>query len=1186
MNVGESNYNYQIGGCLPPDAPTYVERQADSDLYDELMAGHFCYVLNSRQMGKSSLRVRTMRRLQAAGFACAVIDLTEIGTQRITPEQWYASLVNILVRNFGLELRLGDWWREQEPLSFLNRFSIFIESVLLKEINQDIVILVDEIDSVMSLSFGVEDFFALIRSFYNQRADNPVYNRLTFAVFGVATPNDLIRNQNSTPFNIGTPIELTGFDQDEAEPLARGLMGEASNPQLVLREVLDWTGGQPFLTQKLCRLISLSTSPIPEGEEQECVDNLVNSQIIDNWESQDTPEHLKTIRDRLLYNKQFIVSILTLYQQTLQNGEVAVDNSLEQAELRMSGLVVKKQNKLKVHNWIYQYIFNEEWVKNKLARIRPYNAKLEAWIASNRNGEHLLQAQELQEAKEWAKGKSLSAQDYEFLKASEAQQELRQKVKQLIKWSLVVIFAIIAPSLGGLWWLERQNAQNALAGKLESRASLIQNQQTNLLQRRILLRLEAMKRNPSRVVKPALYEELSLLSLPALSMPHENNVNAVAFSPGGDYLATTSTDDTARVWETTSGKEVARLRHQNNVNAVASSPDGKYLATASTDGTARVWDATSGKEVARMPHEDGVNDVAFSPDGKYLATASADDTARVWDSTSGKEVARIPHEDGVNDVAFSPDGKYLATSSADETARVWETTSGKEVARMPHEGRVVAVVFSPDGEYLATASADETARLWETTSGKPIGSPLEHESLVMTVAFSPDGKYLATSSADETARVWQTASGKEVARMPHQNKVSAIVFSPDGEYLATASADDTARTWDTTGGKAVVRKKLKRSVKALTPGGKYFATTRDDTAQVWKITSDMKLKKEGFPLEHNDVNSVAFSPKLDGKYVATVGANNDAKVWKIANSKLLELLPLHKEQERNISALAISPDRKYLVAVDLGKTARAWNTISSQPVSLLKENNREPKDFVETVTFSPDGKYFATASLDNTIQVWRIISGKKVKLNPQPKNVANAVAFSPDGKYLATVSDDNTARIWEITSGKKMEFSLEHSDGVNAIAFSPDGKYLATASDDKTVRIRKITSGKKFPQTSGKKFPHLAHRNFAQTSGKKIPRLDHRNDVNAVAFSQDENYLVTVSDDNIVRVQPWRSPDLVDRACNYLTRNLTEEEWNYYLGDEPYRKTCPNLQSGATHSQSPFKSAFRAVRTWIHYTFL
>ena len=1123
MNMGESNYNYQIGGCLPPDAPTYVERQADSDLYDELMAGHFCYVLNSRQMGKSSLRVRTMRRLQAAGFACAVIDLTEIGTQRITPEQWYASLVNILVRNFGLELRLGDWWREQEPLSFLNRFSIFIESVLLKEINQDIVILVDEIDSVMSLSFGVEDFFALIRSFYNQRADNPVYNRLTFAVFGVATPNDLIRNQNSTPFNIGTPIELTGFDQDEAEPLARGLMGEASNPQLVLREVLDWTGGHPFLTQKLCRLISLSTSPIPEGEEQECVDNLVNSQIIDNWESQDTPEHLKTIRDRLLYNKQFIVSILTLYQQTLQNGEVAVDNSLEQAELRMSGLVVKKQNKLKVHNWIYQYIFNEEWVKNKLARIRPYNAKLEAWIASNRNGEHLLQAQELQEAEEWAKGKSLSAQDYEFLKASEAQQELRQKVKQLIKWSLVVIFAIIAPSLGGLWWLERQNAQNALAGKLESRANSIQNQQTNSLQRRILLRLEAMKRNPSRVVKPALYEELSLLSLPALSMPHDNNVNAVAFSPGGDYLATTSTDDTARVWETTSGKEVVRLLHQNNVNAVAFSPDGKYLATASTDGTARVWDATSGKEVARMPHEDGVNDVAFSPDGKYLATASADETARVWETTSGKPIGSpLEHESFVMTVAFSPDGKYLATASADDTARVWDSTSGKEVARIPHE----------DG--------------------------------VNDVAFSPDGKYLATASADDTARVWQTASGKEVARMPHQNKVSAIVFSPDGEYLATASADDTARTWDTTGGKAVVRKKLKRSVKALTPGGKYFATTRDDTAQVWKITSDMKLKKEGFPLEHNDVNSVAFSPKLDGKYVATVGANNYAKLWKIANSKLLELLPLHKEQERNISALAISPDGKYLVAVDLGKTARAWNTISSQPVSLLKENNREPKDFVETVTFSPDGKYLATASLDNTIQVWRIISGKKVKLNPQPKNVANAVAFSPDGKYLATVSDDNTARIWEITSGKKVEFSLEHSDGVNAIAFSPDGKYLATASDDKTVQIRKITSGEK----------------VAQTSGEKVAHLVHRNEVNAVAFSQDENYLVTVSDDNIVRVQPLHSQDLVDRACNYLTRNLTEKEWEQDLGNEPYRKTCPNLQSDATHQQS----TFRAVRTWIYYT--
>ena len=275
---------------------------------------------------------------------------------------------------------------------------------------------------------------------------------------------------------------------------------------------------------------------------------------------------------------------------------------------------------------------------------------------------------------------------------------------------------------------------------------------------------------------------------------HTGEVYSVAFSPDGRRVVTVSSDQTAKIWDTTSGQELFTLTGHNpapqvltypGITGVAFSPDGTCLATASSDTTAKVWDISTplntgvatGRELltlrghaayapggAALPFQ-GVVDVVFSPDGTHLATAGADGTARVWDAATGEELLTLVSDIGIiSDIAFNPDGSRLAIAGWTEgLAKVWEISqaldtdleasaaaiTGQELFSLTgHSGQMYGITFSPDGTSLATASQDGTTRIWDAMTGQELltlAGPWFFD-----VAFSPDGRYLATANWDGT----------------------------------------------------------------------------------------------------------------------------------------------------------------------------------------------------------------------------------------------------------------------------------------------------------------------------------------------------------------------------------------------------------------------------------------------------
>ena len=430
------------------------------------------------------------------------------------------------------------------------------------------------------------------------------------------------------------------------------------------------------------------------------IGQIVQNKIIENWKAQDIPPHLATLEQRILrINDQGRGRLLGLYQKILIHDSIDADNGYYQSHLQLTGLVVKREGKLQVYNPIYQAVFNQNWVDQALAKLRPpfYAEALRCWRELDKQDEaFLLWGQALAAAEDWAMGKKLSDEDEKFLSASrevekreqnrklelaeeqkaiaieknriitEAQEEAKQEIIKVRKTRKT---AFIIAGIAGIFALGGIIASTKEFSEVNSQRNKLLEADINLSARNA--KIVFLDNHDIEAILLAINSGTKLNKIKQVSVESLKELEIFSILPQVIY----------GVLERNHGiAERNRFEsHQGPVKNASFSPDGQHIVTASEDKTAKVWDI-KGNLLATFSRDDynPVINPSFSPDGRQIITISYK-TPKVWDLKRNL-LATLSGDHGyVIHASFSPDGWHIFTISPDRTPKFWDLKGNLKV---------------------------------------------------------------------------------------------------------------------------------------------------------------------------------------------------------------------------------------------------------------------------------------------------------------------------------------------------------------------------------------------------------------------------------------------------------------------------------------------------------------------------
>lgn len=663
---------------------------------------------------------------------------------------------------------------------------------------------------------------------------------------------------------------------------------------------------------------------------------------------------------------------------------------------------------------------------------------------------------------------------------------------------------------------------------------------------------------------------------------HLQYVSAAAFSPDGKYIATGSLDNSIKVWNKITGKEIRSLNlHTGKIMSLEFSKDGQQILSTGSDNKIILYNVVSGDPVQILTYPaDRLQKAVLSPGERYILAASERDKMIVWDKSSGEKVNKFmncfgttiskdyfsPDDtkiityknyqsvivrdvitgdsllglpfDKPNNFKFSPGGQYIGVGSTKLFCTVFDAKSGQEINTYINDktkkcdGCNTFFDISEDEKMVLVGSKKSGLVLWNLKKGKKIQEIDIDDSWLSGVKISSDGQYLMAYSTDLT-RIFQASTGKLI--IDHDNKASSgfeANFGPGNQNILLPGTDNKAFLYS-----------LPDGIKSIEYSG-FLNKTRDDGLRYsYENWTDFHILKY---LSYR--SGVQFSP--DGKYFIRGKTDSTAVLVNVETGAITKRLTGHSKV---VHCYDFSPDGKLLATAGGDGTIIIRDFASGNTTHTLVGH----RDIVFDIHFSHNNQYLVSTSWDGTLRVWEMTSGKEIQYINQKTKAPYLARFTPNDLYILSSDLADRVNFYEADAGEVFRPLVGHTALVTGIAFHPGGKSFATASLDGKVKVWDLLTGmqtNKFPShggavysvaydPSGKRlFSAGADKKITireTTSGKTIKVLDgHSNAVTSLSVSSDGKKMLSCSIDGVIKL--W---DLATYQEVYTYILINSNEW-------------------------------------------